>query len=161
MGPVTPARPKNPARRKTAGRRPAAKPARTKPAPARTAARRADLGAPIDGFLSRQPPALRAIVDALRAMVLEAAPEATSALKWGMPFFSVGGELVCAVSAHKAHVNLVLPGAPGTFDDPGGLLEGEGKTGQHLKVRALDELPRTEVRRWLGEAAARARAGSR
>jgi len=51
---------------------------------------------------------------------------------------------------------LILPGPPGTYADPGGLLEGDGKTGKHLKIRTLAELPGTAVRGWLKTAAARA-----
>jgi hypothetical protein len=123
----------------------------------RAPARRADFGAPVDGFFSRQPANLRAILDALRALVLEAAPEATASIKWGMPFFAIDGEMMCALGAHRAHVNLILPGPPGTYADRGGRLEGEGKTGKHLALRALDELPRADVRRWLATAARRAR----
>ena len=118
---------------------------------------RADLGAPVDGFFARQPPHLRPILDELRKMVEAAAPEATSSLKWGMPFYSVGKTMMCAMAGFKAHVNLILPGPPGTFADPDGLLEGDGKTGQHLKLRSLDDLPRAAVQRWLARVAAKAR----
>jgi hypothetical protein len=118
---------------------------------------RADYGAPVDGFFARQPPALRPLLDALRKLVDEAAPEASSALKWGMPFYDIGGNIVCALGAHKAHVNLILSGPPGTFDDPDGLLQGDGKTGRHLKLTSLAELPRAAVRAWLHTAAERAR----
>jgi hypothetical protein len=122
-----------------------------KPAP------RPDLGAPVDGFFARQPAPLRPILDELRGLVGQAAPEATSSLKWGMPFYQVGGNTVCALAGFKAHVNLILPGPPGTYADPDGLLEGDGKTGKHLKVRRLDELPRAAVRGWLRTAVHRAR----
>ncbi len=74
-----------------------------------------------------------------------------------MPFFSIGPEMMCALGAHKSHVNLLLPGRPGTYADPGGRLEGEGKTGRHLALRGLEELPREAVRGWLRTAATRAR----
>jgi hypothetical protein len=119
---------------------------------------RKDLGAPIDGFFAKQPPQLRAILDQLRAMIAEAAPDATAATKWGMPFYSVGANTLCALAAFKAHVNLILPGPPGTYADPDGLLEGDGKTGKHLKLRPADPFPRTAVRGWLRTAATRARA---
>jgi hypothetical protein len=148
------------AKKKAAAAQPAAA------APKRSAAamkvgRRADLGAPVDGFFAKQPPHLRALLDQLRALIEEAAPEATSSIKWGMPFYLAGGQTVCALAAFKAHVNLILPGPPGTFADPAGLLEGDGKTGRHLKLRALAELPRAAVRGWLQIAAARARSSSR
>ena len=121
------------------------------------AAKRADLGAPIGGFFAKQPAHLRPILAELRRLVDEAAPDATSSLKWGMPFYEIGGNTYCALAGFKAHVNLILPGAPGTYADPDGLLAGEGKTGQHLKLRSLAELPRGKVRGWLRTAAARAR----
>ena len=132
----------------------------SKPAMAATAkwAKRRDLGAPVDGFFARQPAELRAILEALRAEVERAAPEAAGAIKWGMPFYTLRGEMMCALGAHKAHVNLILAGPPGTYADPEGRLEGEGKTGKHLKLRSLVELPRAAVRAWLKTAAATARA---
>lgn len=123
-----------------------------------TAPRRADYGAPVDGFFAKQPPALRAILDELRAMIAQAAPDASAALKWGMPFFTRDGEMMCALAAFKSHVNLILPGPPGTYADPDGRLEGDGKTGKHLKLRSVEDLPRAAVRGWLKTAAARAKA---
>src|SRR5512133_1527348 len=143
------------ARRRTAPKR---KPASGRqPATPRTAPRRRDFGAPVDAFFAKQPPQLEPILEALRELVEEAAPDAIASIKWGMPFYTVGGETMCALAGFKAHVNLILPGAPGTFADPDGLLEGEGKTGQHLELRAVDELPREAVRGWLRTAALFAR----
>jgi len=147
-----------PAKKKTVEKRaPAAKKAPAKKPAPKMYAKRADLGAPVEGFFAKQQPALRPILDELRAMVSEAAPEATSQIKWGMPFYSIGDQMVCALAGFKAHVNLILPGPPGTYADPGGRLDGDGKTGKHLKLRALDELPRAAVRDWLRVAAERAR----
>jgi hypothetical protein len=49
-----------------------------KPAPTKRMGPRPDLGAPVDGFFAKQPPHTRAILDELRKLVDEAAPEATS-----------------------------------------------------------------------------------
>jgi hypothetical protein len=122
-----------------------------KPAP------RADLGEPIDGFFVRQPPHLRAILDDLRALVDEAAPDADSSLKWGMPFYSIGGQMMCALAGFKAHVNLIMAGPPESFADPEGRLEGDAKTGRHIKLRTVADIPRAAVRGWLQIAADRAR----
>jgi hypothetical protein len=130
-----------------------------KKAPRSSALQRADLGAPIDGFFEKQPAPLRAILDVLRSLVTKAAPDAMSSLKWGMPFFSVGGHMLCAFGGHKAHVNLILPGPPGTFADPEGMLVGDGKTGRRLVIKSLAELPRDAVRGWLRTAVKRARSG--
>ena len=108
----------------------------------------------MDAFFARQPPQLRAILEALRELVEEAAPDAVGSIKWGMPFYTVGDRMMCALAGFKSHVNLILPGPTDTFADPGRLLEGESKNGRHLKLRALDELPREAVRRWLRTASA-------
>jgi hypothetical protein len=126
------------------------------PAKKRPAAR-ADLGAPIDGYFAKQPPALRAILEQLRKLVDEVVPEADASIKWGMPFYTLNGAMMCALTSHKSHVNLVLAGPPGTYADPDGLLEGEGKTGRHLKLKSLADLPTAKVRAWLRTAAATAR----
>jgi hypothetical protein len=115
-----------------------------------TAKKRADLGKPIDSIIDKQPKDIKAIAVALREMIEAAAPKATSSLKWGMPFFTLDGKMMVAIGIHKKHVNLILPGAP---DDPKGLLQGEGKTGKHLKLTTVSELPKTEVKKWLAAAA--------
>jgi hypothetical protein len=138
--------------------------ARTKRAAAAKASKpapRADYGAPVDGFFARQPAHLRPVVEALRTLIAEAAPDADSSIKWGMPFYSVAGGMMCAIGGHKSHVNLILSGPPGTYEDPDGRLEGEGKTGRHLKLRSLEELPRETVRGWLRTAARVARSSSK
>jgi len=112
-------------------------------------ARRADFGAPIDGFFARQPHHLRAILDELRAIVEEVAPDATASLKWGVPVYTLGSAMVVGLSGHRSHVNLILAGPPGTFADPDGLLGGTGKTGRHLTLRRVDDLPRAAVRGWV------------
>ena len=135
------------------------KPSRASPATkrGRKPAPRADFGAPIEGFFARQPAHLRVILEELRRLVEGAAPDAESSLKWGMPFYTVGGVMMCALGGHKSHVNLILSGPPGAYADPEGRLAGEGKTGRHLKLSSLDELPRTAVRGWLRTAAELAR----
>jgi hypothetical protein len=128
-----------------------------KPAPTTTVARRADFGAPIDGFFAKQAPNLRPILEALRKIVEEGAPDATASIKWGMPNYSIGRAMVCAMAGFKSHVNLIVAGPPEIFADPDGLLEGGGKTGRHLKLRTIEELPREAARDWVRVAAQFAR----
>ncbi len=146
---------KKTAAKKTPAKKAPAKKAAAKKVAAKKPAPRADFGRPIDGFLAKQPASLRAIVDTLRDLIMEAAPTAEASLKWGMPFFSVSGEMMVAVGAHKAHVNLILPGPAGTYDDPDGLLVGEGTTGRHMKLTSADQIPAATIRRWLATAAKR------
>jgi hypothetical protein len=147
------------AAKKAAAKKPAAKRVATKRTAPAKPGRRADLGAPIDGFFAKHPPALRAVLEELRTLVEAAAPDATSSIKWGMPFFTLDGAMMCALGGHKTHVNLILSGPPEAFDDPNGRLDGTAKIGRHLKLRSVDEIPRADVRRWLRVAAEIARQG--
>ncbi len=121
-------------------------------------ATRNDLGAPIDGFFAKQPAATKAITVALREIVEQAVPKGTSSIKWGMPFWEIDGGTVCAIGAHKAHVNLIFSGPPSSFVDPDGLLTGAGKTGKHLKLTSVDQIPHAAVKKWLRTAVANAKA---
>jgi hypothetical protein len=141
-----------------AAKRATAKRAAKKPAARAMVARRADFGAPVDGFFAKQRPPLRAILEALRELVEEAAPDATASLKWGMPMYTIGTVMMCGLAGHKSHVNLLLAGPPQAFIDPDGRLEGNGKTGRHLALRSIDDLPRKAVRAWLRIATKAARA---
>ena len=131
-----------------AKKKPAKPAAKTKRPPSHAMAR-ADYGAAIDSFFTKQPEPQRSIAIALRRLIEAAAPDATSAIKWGMPQWQIGGKMFTAIGVHKAHVNLILWGPPNAYKDPKGLLTGEGKMGRHLKLTTLAELPRKEVKAWL------------
>jgi hypothetical protein len=151
------------ASKKTPKKRPAKKQAAKKQAAAKRAPQgkkfgpRADFGAPVGGFFEKQPAELRGILEALRKLIERAAPDAEASLKWGMPFYTIGGAMFCALGAHKSHVNLILAGPPGSFDDPDKRLSGGGKTGRHLKLQPEAEVPAKAVRGWLRTAADMAR----
>lgn len=146
-----------PAKKKTATKK--AAPARKKTAAKKApmAPRRDDFGAGIETFLAKQSGPILALVNELRSVVEKAAPDAVPALKWGMPMYMIGKAMVCGIGAHKAHVNLILSGPPGTFADPKEMLTGEGKTGRHLKLSPGDNVPSKEVAGWVATAAKLAR----
>jgi hypothetical protein len=159
--PTMPSSPKKPISPKKPPAKKVARPTSVgKKSAAKKPAARADFGAPIDGFFAKQPAHLRAILEELRRQIERAAPDADSSIKWGMPFFSVNGNMMCALGGHKSHVNLILSGPPNAYPDPDGRLTGEGKTGRHLKLTSLDDLPESAVRGWLRTAAQLARKNS-
>ena len=119
-------------------------------------ARRDDYGSPVEGFFAKQT-VFRPLLDVLQEAIAQAAPDAAASLKWGTPFYTVAGQTMCAIGVHKSHVNLILAGPPETFADPGGLLEGDGKTGRRLKLTAGQAVPAKEVAAWLKAAVALAR----
>ena len=119
---------------------------------------RADFGAPVTSFFAKQTPEFKKILVELRKLIEAAAPGVESQLKWGMPHYTLDGKMFAATSAHKAHINLIMFGGAKSFVDPKGLLEGEGKVGRHLKIRALAEIPRADIKRWLATSAKQVRA---
>ena len=129
-----------------------------KAAPAKHAMARTDFGSQIDGYFKKQKSPMREVLVELRKIVESEVPEAQSSIKWGNPFFTLNGKMMVAMSSHSSHVNLILAGPPSAFADPHHRLTGAGKTGRHLKLASLAELPRTEVRGWVKTAAKIARA---
>lgn len=115
---------------------------------------RADLGAPVDGYFARQPAATRALLEALRAQVLKAVPDAHEAIKWGMPFYEKDGSL-CSLAVFKSYVSLHIFAPPEALADPKGRLEGSGKSMRHLKVRTASDIDGASIQRWLKATAKR------
>ena len=67
------------------------------------------------------------------------------------------GTMMCALTAHKAHVNLVLSGPAGLFSDPEHRLTGTSEAGRHLRLTDVSEIPREAVLDWVRTAADLAR----
>jgi uncharacterized protein YdhG (YjbR/CyaY superfamily) len=59
----------------------------------------------IDEYIAGFPPEIREILSQIRAVIHEAAPEATEAIKYRMPTFVLRGNLV-HFAAYKAHIGL-------------------------------------------------------
>lgn len=57
----------------------------------------------IDEFISQFPPEVQSILQKLRALIHETAPEATEAISYGIPTFKFHGNLV-HFSAYKNHI---------------------------------------------------------
>lgn len=143
---------KTPAKSAAAKKAPA-KGAAAKKAPARPYLRREDLGAPADPFFAQQPPELREYLEALRALVKKAAPGARESMKWGMPYYELKGGF-CALYTSKTYAALNIMAPPEKLDDPGGKLEGTGKTMRHLKVRSAADIDEASILRWVKAAVA-------
>lgn len=107
-------------------------------------------GATVGSYISSQPAPQREILERLRALVREEAPQASEAIKWGCPWYGHHGHL-CALMRHKEYVRLQFVRGV-DLADPKGLLEGTGKGMRHLKVHSLEALPEAAVRAWVREA---------
>ena len=135
-----------PARKRTAGK--AVKKTAKKSAPM-MAAKRKDLGAPVDAYFAQQPPEKRVLLEKLRALVTKGVPDADASIKWGVPFYQRNGKNVCSLAAFKEHVGINFFASPAVLADPGKKLEGEGKTMRMLKVRRAEDIDNASILRWL------------
>ena len=135
-----------PARKRTAGK--AVKKTVKKRAPM-MAAKRKDLGAPVDSYFAQQPPEKRALLEKLRALVAKGVPDADASIKWGVPFYQRNGKNVCSLAAFKEHVGINFFASPAVLADPDKKLEGEGKTMRMLKVRRPEDIDSASILRWL------------
>ena len=136
-----------PARKRAAGKTAVNKTVK-KSAPT-MAAKRKDLGAPVESYFRQQPPEKRALLEKLRALVAKAVPDAEASIKWGVPFYQRKGKNVCALAAFKEHVGINFFASPAVLVDPGKKLEGEGKGMRMLKVRRPEDIDSASILRWL------------
>jgi len=82
----------------------------------------------------------RDVVNAIRRIVREAAPELEETIKWGQPCYVYRGNNVCYIAPSAERVNFgFFRGAD--LEDPGHLLEGTGKKLRHVKL-GLGKIPR-------------------
>ncbi len=136
-----------PARKRSASKT-AVKNAVKKSAPA-MAAKRKDLGAPVDSYFAQQPLEKRALLEKLRALVAKGVPGADASIKWGVPFYQLKGRNVCSLAAFKEHVGINFFASPDVLVDPGKKLEGGGKSMRMLKVRRAEDIDSASILRWL------------
>ena len=110
-------------------------------------------------FLYRYDPAVQAVALGLRHVVLvEMAPcheyiftmRGRVVLLYG-PTSRAIEDCVCMIGVYRKHANLQFTHGI-DLADPHGLLEGTGKRMRHIKVRALSDLDRQEIREFLRQA---------
>jgi hypothetical protein len=97
-------------------------------------------------------PSLHAIVETLRVLVRQHAPEAEAQIKYGGIHYSRTLP-VYGIFAYKGHVSLEF--SRGAEFDDGGLL-GDGQHRRHLKFTDLSEIDSERVGRYIAEAYSRA-----
>lgn len=105
-------------------------------------------------LLAGHTPEVRAVFDAVCALVREVMPDATEqvdlpdhlvAFGFGPPGGVRMRDLAVAVAPHTAHINVQL--AHGALlDDPTGIVEGNGKRIRHVKCRSVEDVARPALR---------------
>ena len=93
----------------------------------------------LEQFLAPYTPEMRELALKLRALIREVMPAAIEQLDPPAHLIGYGLDrsykgLVCGITLHKAHINLMF--ARGTeLPDPEGLLVGTGKRARHITIR--------------------------
>lgn len=109
----------------------------------------------IDDYIARQADFARPILEHLRRVVHEAAPEVEETIKWSMPHFTYRGRLFAGMAAFKAHATFGLWQASAVLGETGSEREAMGQFG---RIASLDDLPpEAELKAIIGRAAEQAR----
>lgn len=109
----------------------------------------------IDAYIAAAAPFARPILEALRAAVHRACPEAEETIRWSMPSFSHRGKVLANMAAFKAHASFALWDA-----EAAGPAAKDGAMGQLGKLRSPADLPpMVELEAMIARAAARIGAG--
>lgn len=113
----------------------------------------------VAAYFDNMLPDERATAQALRAAVMDAAPQVEQGVKWGNLLFTLNGRHLAAIVTHKSHANLqFFHGAE--FADRFPQLEGNGRGVRHLKCRYRQPVDEALVRELVQAAAAGVAASS-
>ncbi|MEV4617731.1 DUF1801 domain-containing protein [Asanoa sp. NPDC049573] len=92
------------------------------------------------------------IVGAVRALMARHAPGTHEVISRGSPAWQ-GRKMVAIISRSRTHITLAFArGAE--FDDPHGLLAGEGKTTRHVKLKKPSDVDDARLADYVRQAAA-------
>ena len=104
----------------------------------------------LEQFLTPYSPIVQALALKLRALIREVMPETIEQLDLPAHLIGYGLDrtykgLICGITLHKAHINLMF--ARGTeLPDPAGLLVGTGKRARHVTIRQEAEIENPGIR---------------
>ncbi|HEX9955095.1 MAG TPA: YdeI/OmpD-associated family protein [Allosphingosinicella sp.] len=113
----------------------------------------------IDAYIAARADFARPILEHIRRVVRQAAPEAEETIKWGMPHFTVGGRILAGMAAFKGHATFGLWRGKDVLGETGTEREAMGQFGRIASIADLP--PEGELKaivRAAADAAARGRA---
>ena len=87
------------------------------------------------------------LLDHIRHLIHKSVPETSEAIKWGFPVFAKNKDYAY-LRFSKAHVTLGFYNID-KIDDPDKILEGEGKTLRHIKIRKKEDIDENLISNWL------------
>ena len=102
-----------------------------------------------DDYFDKLDSPMQEISKELRKIVLAISPNIKEDIKWNVPTYSINKN-ICAIMAHKKHVNLQI--FKGAHIKDVQKLEGIGKDKRHLKFSVIEDINQTEVDNFLKQA---------
>jgi hypothetical protein len=90
-----------------------------------------------------------AILEELRKLIHDTVSNVSEEIKWKMPVFNNGKDFAY-LRFSKKHITLGFYNID-KIQDPDNLLEGEGNTLKHIKIRNSDEINSKLISQWLKE----------
>ena len=95
----------------------------------------------VDAYIATRADFARPILEHLRRVVHEAAPEVEETIKWSMPHFTYQGRLFAGMAAFKAHATFGLWQTSAVLGESGSEREAMGQFG---RIASLVDLPPEE-----------------
>ena len=103
----------------------------------------------VEKYIIQYPDEFVDIMLRLRLLIYEVVPEATEAIKWSMPHFSLRRPILY-IRGCKNHVTLAFHDGR-MLNDPDGMLLGTGKQMKYLKFRNMNDIDEEMLKRWILE----------
>ena len=96
------------------------------------------------------PDTVRELARSTRALILAVMPETVEQLDPSANLIAYGLDnsykgLICGITLHKAHINIMFAQVA-SLPDPQGLLQGTGKLARHFHVERMADLNAPEIR---------------
>jgi uncharacterized protein YdeI (YjbR/CyaY-like superfamily) len=98
----------------------------------------------VDAYIEKSPEFAKPILEYLRKLVHETAPQVTETMKWSTPFFDYKG-VVCAMAAFKQHCSFGFWKASLLYDPQKILSLADQAAGSFGRLSSIDDLPPREV----------------
>lgn len=105
------------------------------------------LNSKVTSYIASAPEEQIVILDTLRKLIHETVGGVSEEIKWGFPVFATTKDFAYLRSAKK-HITMGFYNID-KIQDPRNLLEGEGSTLKHIKIKSLGEINRSVISKWL------------
>lgn len=102
-------------------------------------------------YIENAPASQKSILEALREMIHKDIAEVSEQVKWGFPVFRKTKDFAY-IRAAKNHTTLGFYNFE-KINDVENVLEGEGNTLRHIKIRTVEDMDLNQLAEWLAAVA--------